>query len=157
MKERLYLDTSVPSAYFDERNPGRMQTTQEFWSRALQEFALAISSVTISELTQTKDVDRRQQMLDLVRPITRLLLTNQSAQLSLVYVAGNLVPPSKLEDARHIAIAVENGFDYLVSWNFSHMVNARTQKRLPVINAQSGYFKQLIIVTPEAFPERSKQ
>ncbi len=27
-KDKLYLDTSVPSAYFDERNQSRMQITQ---------------------------------------------------------------------------------------------------------------------------------
>ena len=63
---------------------------------------------------------------------------------------GNLVPPSKIEDAQHLAIAVENGLDLLVSWNFSHMVSVRTQKRLPEICAAQRYFKQLLIVSPES-------
>jgi hypothetical protein len=50
--------------------------------------------------------------------------------LSLEYLTANLVPARKSEDAQHLAIAVENGFDFLVSWNFEHMVNAKTQKRL---------------------------
>ncbi len=33
LKSRIYLDTSVPSAYFDERTPERQQLTREFWSK----------------------------------------------------------------------------------------------------------------------------
>ncbi len=155
-KDRLYLDTSVPSAYFDERNPTRQQITQSFWKRALEEYEVAVSSVTVGEILKTPDEARRQQMLELIEPLHQLELSPQADKLSLDYLAGNLVPPSKIEDARHIAIAVENGFDFLVSWNFSHMVNVRTQRLLPVINAQNAYFKQTYIVTPEAFPERNQ-
>lgn len=150
-KEKIYLDTSVPSAYFDDRKPERMQTTHVFWHQALMEYELAVSSVTIFEITNTKDPDRRQQMLDLVEPLALFKMTPRTDELSLAYLSSNLVPPSKLEDARHLAIAVENGFNYLVSWNFSHMINAKTQRRLPIINAQHGYFRQLILVSPEAF------
>jgi hypothetical protein len=30
-KPKVYLDTSVPSAYFDERAPDRQRLTQRFW------------------------------------------------------------------------------------------------------------------------------
>jgi predicted nucleic acid-binding protein len=155
-REKLYLDTSVASAYFDERNPRRMEITRAFWLQTFQEYALSVSEVTIREILKTSDKERRQEMLDLVAPLSVFRYNSRAEQLSRDYLVGNLVPPSQIDDAQHIAIATENGFDFLVSWNFSHMVTARTQKRLPVINAKSGYFKQLYIVSPEAFLERSQ-
>ena len=63
----------------------------------------------------------------------------------------NIVPAAKFEDAQHLAYAIVNGMDCLVSWNFRHMVNFNTMDRLPVVAAKHSYFKQLKIVSPQAF------
>ena len=34
-KPRLYLETSIPSAYWDDRDPARMAKTKEFWQPIL--------------------------------------------------------------------------------------------------------------------------
>jgi hypothetical protein len=107
--------TSVPSAFFDSKWPYRQQVTQEFWPYALSEYQLAISEVTLAEIEATPNLTRRQEMLDLVTPVPVLDLTPKSALLSLEFLAANVVPAKKREDARHLAIAVENGFDFLVS------------------------------------------
>lgn len=44
MKLRIYLDTSVISAYFDDRAPDRMVETKAFWLK-LSEFEVSISSL----------------------------------------------------------------------------------------------------------------
>ena len=155
-QEKIYLDTSVPSAYFDTRWPYRMEVTQRFWQATLLEYQLIVSEVTLAEIKATPNAVRRQEMYDLVVGLPVLNLKPRSLQLSLEFLSASLVPPKKREDAQHLAIAVENGFDFLVSWNFEHMVNAKTQKRLSVISAQHGYFKQLLIVSPEAFTGRTK-
>jgi len=67
------------------------------------------------------------------------------------FVAENLVPAKELEDAQHLALAVIHGVDFLVSWNFTHMVNFRTIRKLPLLAAKNGYFKPLGIVSPESF------
>jgi predicted nucleic acid-binding protein len=149
-RETIYLDTSVPSAYFDERNPGRMQKTKGFWIPATQDYELVVSEVTLFEIGKTTDSIRREEMFKLIEGLTILELSERAKKLSDAFIDGNLVPASKREDAQHLAIAVENGLDLLVSWNFSHMVSARTQKRLPEICAAQRYFKQLLILTPES-------
>mgnify|MGYP001613143868 CR=1 FL=1 len=35
-KQKTYLDTTVPSAYFDERAPDRQRLTREFWNGRLR-------------------------------------------------------------------------------------------------------------------------
>lgn len=40
MRNSIYLDTSVPSAYFDERNPARQESTIAFWAEAARDYDL---------------------------------------------------------------------------------------------------------------------
>ncbi|MCL0057874.1 hypothetical protein M1N05_02255 [Dehalococcoidales bacterium] len=43
------------------------------------------------------------------------------------YIRHGAVPEGYPEDAYHIAIAVINGVDCLLSWNFKHIVRRRTR------------------------------
>ena len=49
-KETLYLDTSVPSAYFDERTRERRQATEKFWMETLPRYQACVSEITLEEL-----------------------------------------------------------------------------------------------------------
>ncbi len=60
MKLRIYLDTSVISAYVDDRLPERKRATIDFWER-LQEYEVAISELTVAEVQDTEEADRRQK------------------------------------------------------------------------------------------------
>ena len=151
-KTRLYLDTSVVSAYFDERTPNRLQYTRAFWTVVnTDEYELYTSEVTLLELVRTPSPERFLEMWQLISGYPSLLLTDRSRKLASAFLAENLVPPKKYEDAQHLALAVENGLHSLVSWNFKHMVNMRLQRRLPVVAAKNGFFRQLLLVTPQNF------
>ena len=45
-KPKLYLDTSVPNAYFDEKNPYRQEITRQFWLK-LKEYQVFISDLVV--------------------------------------------------------------------------------------------------------------
>jgi predicted nucleic acid-binding protein len=69
MKPRVYLDTSVISAYFDERWAERQQETLHFFQCAPAEYSLALSGITLFELRKTKDEKRRSEMLEFAAQI----------------------------------------------------------------------------------------
>jgi predicted nucleic acid-binding protein len=50
MQESLYLDTSVPSAYFDHRTKERRGATIAFWENTLPQYRVFVSEITIEEL-----------------------------------------------------------------------------------------------------------
>ncbi len=50
---RLYFDTSVLSAYYDDRTPERLQATREFWN-TLKPHELICSTLTTDELNQAE-------------------------------------------------------------------------------------------------------
>jgi hypothetical protein len=69
--------------------------------------------------------------------------------LSNAFVPERAVPPSKPQDARHVAIAVVHGLDVLVSWNFRHIVNLRREERFNAIALLEGYHRGLRIASPK--------
>ena len=52
MKTKVYLDTSVVSALFDERTPERLTMTSNFWSK-LSDYEVFISELVVEELEKT--------------------------------------------------------------------------------------------------------
>lgn len=56
------------------------------------------------------------------------------------------------EDALHIAVAVENGMDYLLTWTCKHLANASMRQKIDEICRKMGYVP-IIICTPEELLE----
>ena len=70
-KLRIYLDTSVVSAYLDTRDPGRQELTLQFW-RELPAYDPHICPIVIDEVSATHDPVLRDRMLDLIAPLAVL-------------------------------------------------------------------------------------
>jgi predicted nucleic acid-binding protein len=147
----VYLDTSVVSAYFDSRTPDRQRDTQVFWQEASKNCQLIVSDVVFLEIAGTPKFEKRAMLNRLVEGLPVLLMNPATHALANEFVKENLVPEKKLEDAQHLALAIVHGLDFLVSWNFQHMVNYKTVHRLPVIAAKNQYFNRLSILSPSAF------
>jgi len=48
-------------------------------------------------------------------------------------------PPKAAEDALHIALAVDAGADYLITWNCRHIANAALQAKIEQVCRARGY------------------
>ena len=56
-KMRIYLDTSIISAYFDYRKPVRQLITQKWFQNDIKNFESFISSLVIQEINNNKDIE----------------------------------------------------------------------------------------------------
>jgi predicted nucleic acid-binding protein len=148
MKQTIYLDTSVPSAYFDERNKERQEQTREFWKK-LKDFTVFISPLVLAEIERFKDAEKRRLLLDLLKDTEQLIPTGESEALSEEYVGKGIIPVKYKDDARHIAVAVVNSMDYLVSWNFEHIVKVKTRRMVGLVDIEKGYKPIEIVAPPE--------
>jgi len=144
---KLYLDTSVFSAYYDERTPERMRMTRDFW-RVLERHEKLCSDLTIEELGQARS-GLREKLLGLAQGFTVINLTDEMRELAKLYVREGLVPSKYFADALHIAAAVLGGADILVSWNFKHLVKRSTRLLVNYINANQGLRTIEILAPPE--------
>ena len=146
MKLHVYLDTSVISAAFDERNPERKALTEEFLAQ-VDKFDVYISEITLVEIEKTTLEDLREKMRTLVQPFSVLKISDDVQGLTDELIRYGAVPPNSPEDAYHIAIAVIAGMDYLLSWNFRHIVRLKTRDVVRMVTTLKGY-KPIDILAP---------
>ncbi len=144
---KLYLDTSVFSAYYDERTPERMKMTRDFWP-ILEQHEKLCSQLTIEELGQAHP-NLREKLLALTQNFTILNVTDGMRELAEDYVGEGVVPSRYLVDALHIAAAVLGNADILVSWNFKHLVRRSTRLLVNYINTKQGFRAIEILAPPE--------
>lgn len=137
MKLRVYLDTSVLSAYCDERAPERMAETREFWAR-LAEAEASISDLVLDEVERTPDESRRSVMLALLADTAQIPITQEMRELANLYIQHGLFGPVMYNDALHVAVAVLSRQDILLSWNFKHLVNRRKRAQVNEVNITLG-------------------
>lgn len=148
MKEKIYLDTTVPSAYFDDRERHRQKITQLWWKEVLfNKYEVYISELVEAELGDTKDEKKRKDLLILVRNIKCLKINEESERLTKTYVDNEIVPEEYIDDARHLAVATINEIGLVVSWNFLHLVNHETKRKVKAINLLHGY-REIEIESP---------
>jgi predicted nucleic acid-binding protein len=144
---KVYLDTSVPNGYYDDKNLERQRVTKEFWPK-LKEYQVFISDVVIDEIKATGEEERKQGLLKLVGEFVSLSSeTIEIKALAEEYVTRGIIPAKHIKDAIHIAVASVNSLDILVSWNFEHIVKLKTKREVNVINVLFGY-KQIEIIDP---------
>ena len=148
MKPRLYLDTSVVSAYVDDRLPERGRATVEFWER-LVEYDVTISELTLTEIQETENPEQREEMVRLVRPFAVLPIAEEARRLARQYVHPAVFSPGTGDDALHVAVAVTSRQEIFVSWNFWHLVNCRRRGLINEVNILLGYPRIEILAPPE--------
>lgn len=145
-RKSLYLDTSVPCAYYDEKGPERQELTKEFWKK-LKDQAVFISRVTIQELEKDRNEEKRMKTLSLIEGFSVLEPSSESETLAASYVENGIIPEKFKEDAQHIVIATLNEVDFLVSRHFKHLVNVKTREKVKALNTLKDY-KSIEIIAP---------
>ena len=143
---KIYLDTSVISALFDDRNPERKSLTKDFFCE-IKNYDVYISKITILEIERTLDLELRKNMITIISKFNTLDLTDRIDNLGNEYINYGAVPKSYQEDAYHIAVAVINEMDYILSWNFRHIVRKKTKDIVRMVNTLNK-LKYIEIITP---------
>jgi len=76
--------------------------------------------------------------------------TDEAVELASQYIAERVVGQTSFADCLHIALATINRADYLISWNFKHIVNIQRIRGYNSVNIKNGY-KELEIRSPRDF------
>jgi len=147
MKAKVYLDTSVISALFDERTPERLAMTVALWSK-LNEYEVFVSKLVLEELERTSQ-QVKDKMLAAVKGFNVLSISEKTERLAKIYVKQHIFPEKYFDDALHVALASENQIGILISWNFTHLVKLKTRRMISVVNLQEDFMPVEIISPPE--------
>ncbi|MEK7812155.1 MAG: type II toxin-antitoxin system VapC family toxin [Candidatus Desantisbacteria bacterium] len=130
---------------------GHQQITQEWWQTRCESFDIAASQLVIREVS-AGDQEAAQQRLKVLETIELLEITESALTLARELVLSIPLPQKAAEDALHIAIAVTNGADYLLTWNCKHLANAAIRNMIEYVCRSKGY-EPTIICTPEELME----
>ena len=127
MNPTAYIETSVVS-YLTAR-PSRdvgvaayQEVTREWWRDAAARFHLAESGAG--------DPTAARSRLKVLEGVALLNASPDAESLARQLVELGAVPREAAVDAAPIAMAVTNGVEYLVTWNFRHIVNAAMRVRI---------------------------
>jgi len=148
MKHKIYIDTSVFGGVFDEEFS---EHTMPLFDRIRSgEFIVLFSTVTQDELESVPE-----KVKELVKGLSANLtefieISTEAVDLATEYITEKVVGPTSFADCLHIALATINRADFLVSWNFKHIVNLERIRGYNSINIKNGY-KQLEIRSQREF------
>jgi len=147
-KQLLYIDTSVFGGYFDDE-------FSEFTIPLLDrlnndEFMLLFSTVTQDELENAPERVRNLVKKIKIADTVFIETTDEAVDLATEYISEKVVGQTSFADCLHIALATINKADYLISWNFKHIVNVQRIRGYNAINLKNGY-KILEIRSPRDF------
>jgi predicted nucleic acid-binding protein len=148
MKQRIYIDTSVFGGYFDEEFS--LHTKPLFERLLNKEFVLLFSTITKNEIDNAPNFIRDLVQNTLKVETEYLIINEEIIDLASEYISEKVVGQTSFADCLHIAIATINRADFLISWNFKHIVNIQRIRGYNSINIKNGY-QQLEIRSPREF------
>jgi len=156
-KPSIYVETSVWSQAFADDAPESRDATLEFLATARRgAYELFVSEVVLAEISRASD-ELAAQLGELVQGLGPGVLEfdEEIDALARSFLEHRALPASKVEDAQHVAVAVVNELDVLVSWNYRHLVNVRRREMFHQISVMNGYYKPLHVVTPPELNDES--
>jgi predicted nucleic acid-binding protein len=152
MKPKVYVETTVISYLTAWRSrdlvmAAHQQVTEEWWRKCPGLFELVASELVVREAS-AGDPAAAQERLKALAAIPLLAITEPVADLAQKLIEGGALPEKAADDAFHVAVAVANGVDYLVTWNCKHIANATMRPRIEAVCRAAGY-QPVMICTPD--------
>ena len=147
---RIYLDTSVPNCLFVA--DFRLPHTVRFWENCQADmYDIFVSDVFLDELGDCPQpkLDWMRKRLDAINYVV-LKETEEVQTLAIEYIKAGVFREQDYNDGLHVAYAVIAHCDFVVSWNFTHLVKRDTIEGVKVVNAINRY-KAIGIAPPAMF------
>jgi predicted nucleic acid-binding protein len=151
-KPTVYIETSIVS-YLTAR-PSRdllvaahQQLTVTWWDEQRARYELFTSQVVLTE-ARAGDPEAAQRRLAVLERLPLLDVTDAAIALATLLVTRQALPAQAAQDTLHLAITCVHGVQYLLTWNCTHLANARLRSRIEQVCREAGYVPP-IICTPE--------
>ncbi len=153
-KIKYYLDTTIFNFVFAEGDTEKKDITIKlFKDLSLIAEGIYISDEVIREISRAPE-QRKSQLEGLLKETNPLLLEIdiETEELAERYIKEGIIPERYRGDALDIAVAVINGMEVIVSWNFEHIVKLKTRVMVNGVNRLLGY-REIEICSPEEVVE----
>ncbi len=154
MKGSVYLDTTIPSYLFDEREDIKIhiEATKNWWSQEIKNFDVWISEETLDEIAEG-NYPRKNEILKFVSNIPILSPEPQIIDIAKIYIENYVMPRVLKGDALHLAYASFYKIDFLLTWNCNHLANANKKQHIRIVNTRLNLATPEIVTPLELFSE----
>lgn len=145
MRKRIYIETTIPSFYFETRSEpemiARRNWTREWWDHQSHKYALVTSIPVIEELSDGH-YPNKKDVLHLIEDVELIAVEKEVINIVDAYITHKAMPKNPRGDALHLALATYHQCDFLLTWNCQHLANANKFGHIGKVN------KMLHLVTP---------
>jgi len=162
MKKKLYIETSVWNQLYQDERPDFQEITEKFLLVSETGiYDLFISDYLFFELEKCEEV-KRKKLLQWIERISPKVLTPDEETETLMkrYFDAGILEPTKANrfyDAAHVAVASVNGIEYLLTFNYKHLLKIKRMDGFNGVNILNGY-GEIHLTTPEFFiPEENNE
>jgi len=149
-KFKVYLDTSVISYLHQPDSPEKQAETLALWERFRRgEYDVYLSQVTLDEMRKCGE-EKLSALEEYMSQIDYTLLEDSVliSETARIFIDKGYLTQKSLNDCYHIAYAMCNGCDIILSWNFKHMVNVRIVDGVRIVSGVTG-LSEVKIYSPE--------
>ena len=150
MKQRVYIETTIPSYYFEIREDpeaiAKRDWTKHWWDNQRNNYELVVSSAVIDELEQG-NYPTKKETLKLIEGLPVLNVVDNILDIVNEYIFHKLMPKDPVGDALHLAMASYYHCNFLLTWNFRNLANANKFEHIRHINNLLGLYVP-IMTTP---------
>ncbi len=150
MRPKVYIETSIPSFYYEVRlEPdmvARKQWTRQWWDNLSKNYSLVTSVAVLDELS-SGNYPNREKVVELVSDLSLVPVEPAIAEIVKAYVRHKVMPDDPVGDALHLALASYHKCDFLLTWNCRHLANANKFGHIRRVNTMLGLYTPLL-VTP---------
>ena len=133
MKPRVYIETTIPSFYYETRPEpemvARRNWTRAWWETKREDYERVTSGPVFEELSAAVPY-KGTGILELLREVDVLPRTPEVTALAQHYIDQKVMPRGLYGDAMHLALASWYECHFLLTWNCTHLANPMLQKHL---------------------------
>jgi predicted nucleic acid-binding protein len=151
-RTRVYIETTIPSAYFDQRSSpamvARRDATRRWWAASGDRYEKVTSAAVRDELEKGPS-HRKEAWLTLIEHLPLLPRNAAVREIASTYIRYKVMPSHPLGDALHLALASYYRCDYLLTWNFKHLANTNKFGQIQRVSALHDLFVPRIVTPSE--------
>ncbi|GHU66987.1 hypothetical protein FACS189447_08710 [Spirochaetia bacterium] len=138
---KIYLETTVFNFYYAQKDSQKKADTHILFDAIKKgKYEVYTSKHVVDEIVRDSP-EKFRKMKGLIEKYVRYILSfnKEAKNLADVYVAKSIIPAKYKTDALHIAVAAVNKLDFVVSFNFGHIVKPKTMVGTAFANLHHGY------------------
>ena len=157
MRQRVYIETTIPSFYHEVRAEpemvARRKWTRDWWDRHSRRYEKVTSIPVIEELEEGSH-PRKAAVLQLVSALPILPVEDVIEEIVDAYIRQYVMPNDPRGDAIHLALASHHRCHFLLTWNCEHLANANKFEHIRHVNTLLGLHVPMLVTPLELLASR---